>query len=126
MISATESRDEINSYLYKTPAPPVSRKQSQITKLKAKLAQKDDYIGKLTEENQALKNEYGLLRGSLFLLMQRQSQHCLAVLIFSTQKAIYNFYNDFNEFYNDFNENKIYLHLHYNNDIIRQIKLNIC
>lgn len=56
-----------------TPAPPVSRKQSQITKLKAKLAQKDDYIARLTEENQALKNECELLRGRLFLLMQRQS-----------------------------------------------------
>ena len=56
-----------------TPAPPVFCKQSQKTKLKAKLAQKDDYIARLTEENQALKNECELLRGRMFLLMQRQS-----------------------------------------------------
>ncbi|KJR44484.1 hypothetical protein UF75_5133 [Desulfosporosinus sp. I2] len=55
------------------PAPPVFRKQSQITNLKEKLAQKDEYIAKLTDENQALKNECELLRGKLFLLMQRQS-----------------------------------------------------
>ena len=55
------------------PAPPVSPKQSQITNLKEKLAQKDEYIAKLTDENQALKNECELLRGKLFLLMQRQS-----------------------------------------------------
>jgi len=53
--------------------PPVSRKKSQITNLKEKLAKKDEYIAKLTEENQALKNECELLRGKLFLLMQRQS-----------------------------------------------------
>ena len=51
----------------------ISRKQSQITNLKEKLAQTDKYIAKLTEENQALKNECELLRGRLFLLMQRQS-----------------------------------------------------
>lgn len=55
------------------PAPTVSRKQSQITNLKEKLAQKDEYIAKLTDENHALKNECELLRGKLFLLMQRQS-----------------------------------------------------
>lgn len=53
--------------------PPVSQKQSQISSLKKKLAKKDDYIAKLTEENQTLKNECELLRGRLFLLMQRQS-----------------------------------------------------
>lgn len=55
------------------PVPPVSRKQSQIANLKEKLARKDEYIAKLTDENQVLKNECELLRGKLFLLMQKQS-----------------------------------------------------
>lgn len=55
------------------PVPTVSQKQSQIANLKEKLAQKDEYIAKLTDENQGLKNECELLRGKLFLLMQRQS-----------------------------------------------------
>ena len=55
------------------PIPPVSRKQSQITNLKEKLAQKDEYIKKLVEENSDLKQECELLRGRLFLLMQRHS-----------------------------------------------------
>lgn len=55
------------------PIAPVSRKQSQVANLKEKLAQKDEYIAKLTDENQALKNECELLRGKFFLMMQRQS-----------------------------------------------------
>ena len=55
------------------PVLPVSRKQSQIVNFKEKLAKKNEYIAKLTDENQALKNECELLRGKLFLLMQRQS-----------------------------------------------------
>ena len=43
----------------------------QITNLKEKLAQKDAYISNLTAENVALKSECELLRGRLFLLMQR-------------------------------------------------------
>lgn len=46
-------------------------KSSQITNLKGKLAKKDEYIGKLVEENAALKQECEFLRGRLFLLMQR-------------------------------------------------------
>lgn len=53
--------------------PSVPRKQSQIANLKEKLAQKDEYIAKLMDENQSLKNECELLRGRLFLLMQRKS-----------------------------------------------------
>ncbi|HCA30687.1 MAG: DUF6262 family protein [Proteiniphilum sp.] len=54
-----------------TPAKLQSKKQSQITNLKEKLAQKDAYISNLTAENVALKSECELLRGRLFLLMQR-------------------------------------------------------
>jgi hypothetical protein len=53
------------------PAKPQSKRQSQITNLKEKLAQKDAYISNLTVENEALKSECELLRGRLFLLMQR-------------------------------------------------------
>lgn len=55
------------------PVPPISRKQSQITNQREKLAKKDEYIKKLVEENTALKQECELLRGRLFLLMQRHS-----------------------------------------------------
>lgn len=55
------------------PVPPISRKQFQIANLKEKLARKDEYIANLTDKNQVLKNECELLRGKLFLLMQRQS-----------------------------------------------------
>ena len=55
------------------PVTPASQKQSQVISLEEKLARKDEYIAKLTEENQGLKNECELLRGKLFLLMQRQS-----------------------------------------------------
>ena len=54
------------------PSAPV-HKNSQIANLKEKLAKKDEYIKKLVEENAALKQECELLRGRLFLLMQRQS-----------------------------------------------------
>ena len=50
---------------------PQPRKQSQITNLKSKLVKKDEYIANLTKENAALKSECELLRGRLFLLMQR-------------------------------------------------------
>lgn len=42
-------------------------------RMKQRLAKKDQQILQLTEENVALKNECELLRGRLFLLMQRQS-----------------------------------------------------
>lgn len=54
-----------------TPAKLQSKKQSQITNLKERLAQKDAYISNLLAENAALKSECELLRGRLFLLMQR-------------------------------------------------------
>lgn len=54
------------------PSAPV-HKSSQIANLKEKLAKKDEYIKKLTEENTALKQECELIRGRLFLLMQRHS-----------------------------------------------------
>ncbi len=54
-----------------TSAKPQSKKQSQIANLKERLAQKDVYISNLTAENAALKSECELLRGRLFLLMQR-------------------------------------------------------
>ena len=42
-------------------------------RMKQKLEEKDQQIRRLTEENTALKSECELLRGKLFLLMQRQS-----------------------------------------------------
>jgi len=49
------------------------RKNSQIANLKGKLTKKDEYIKRLVDENAALKQECELLRGRLFLLMQRRS-----------------------------------------------------
>jgi hypothetical protein len=51
-------------------APP---KSSANQRMKRKLEEKDQQIRRLTEENAALKSECELLRGKLFLLMQRQS-----------------------------------------------------
>ena len=48
-------------------------KLSKEQKLKVKLKEKDEYVKKITDENIALKNECELLRGRLFLLMQRSS-----------------------------------------------------
>lgn len=42
-------------------------------RMKQKLEEKDQQIRRLTEENTALKSECEMLRGKLFLLMQRQS-----------------------------------------------------
>jgi hypothetical protein len=50
--------------------PPKSTAQQR---MKQKLEEKDQQIRRLTEENTALKSECELLRGKLFLLMQRQS-----------------------------------------------------
>lgn len=50
-----------------------SSKPSGKQRVKQKLAEKDRQILRLTEENAALKSECELLRGRLFLLMQRQS-----------------------------------------------------
>jgi len=50
-----------------------SSKSSGKQRVKQKLAEKDRQILRLTEENAALKSECELLRGRLFLLMQRQS-----------------------------------------------------
>jgi hypothetical protein len=41
-------------------------------RMKQKLEEKDQQIRRLTEENTALKSECELLRGKLYLLMQRQ------------------------------------------------------
>lgn len=48
-------------------------KPSDKQRMKQKLAEKDRQILRLTEENAALKSECELLRGRLFLLMQRRS-----------------------------------------------------
>ena len=53
----------------RTPSPKSTAKQ----RMKRKLDEKDQQILRLTEENTALKSECELLRGKLFLLMQRQS-----------------------------------------------------
>ena len=45
---------------------------THISNLENKLRQKDEYIHRLTTENNELKDECALLRGKLFLLMQRQ------------------------------------------------------
>jgi hypothetical protein len=50
--------------------PPKSTVQQR---MKQKLEEKEQQIRRLTEENTALKSECELLRGKLFLLMQRQS-----------------------------------------------------
>lgn len=42
-------------------------------RMKQKLEEKEQQIRRLTDENTALKSECELLRGKLFLLMQRQS-----------------------------------------------------
>ncbi|HOT58594.1 MAG TPA: DUF6262 family protein [Spirochaetales bacterium] len=42
-------------------------------RMKRKLEENDQQIRRLTEENTALKSECEMLRGKLFLLMQRQS-----------------------------------------------------
>lgn len=49
-------------------APEQSKKRKQSEKFR----EKDERIQRLTEENAALKQECELLRGRLFLLMQRQ------------------------------------------------------
>lgn len=49
--------------------PPKSTAQQR---MKQKLEEKDQQIRRLTEENTALKSECELLRGKLYLLMQRQ------------------------------------------------------
>lgn len=49
-----------------------SREQAKKRKQSEKLRKKDERIQCLTEENLALKQECELLRGRLFLLMQRQ------------------------------------------------------
>lgn len=54
------------------PQPRTSvRKTQHLSKLEEKLRQKDDYIHKLRIENQELEEECALLRGKLFLLMQK-------------------------------------------------------
>jgi hypothetical protein len=50
------------------PSKPSAKQQA-----KQNLAEKDRHIFRLTEENADLKSECELLRGKLFLLMQRQS-----------------------------------------------------
>lgn len=50
-----------------------SGKLSKEQKLKLKLKEKDEQIKRLSAENIALKSECEILRGRLFLLMQRSS-----------------------------------------------------
>ena len=51
-----------------------TNRSTQICNLKKKVLQKEEYILKLTSENEVLKSECALLRGRLYLLMQRQSK----------------------------------------------------
>lgn len=51
----------------------IGSNQSSKERLKQKLTEKDLRIHQLTAENASLKNECEVLRGKLFLLMQRQS-----------------------------------------------------
>jgi regulator of replication initiation timing len=51
----------------------LSGKLSKEQKLRVKLKGKDRQIKRISDENAALKSECELLRGRLFLLMQRQS-----------------------------------------------------
>lgn len=48
-----------------------TNKATRMSNLEKKLRQKDEYIQRLVAENGALKDECALLRGKLFLLMQR-------------------------------------------------------
>jgi hypothetical protein len=50
-----------------------SAKLSKEQKLRLKLKEKDEHIKRITDENICLKSECELLRGKLFLLMQKQS-----------------------------------------------------
>jgi cell division protein FtsB len=51
-----------------------SKKATQVSNLKQKLAQKEERIQKLVAENGKLKEECALLRGRLHLLMQLHSK----------------------------------------------------
>ncbi|HOT59363.1 MAG TPA: DUF6262 family protein [Spirochaetales bacterium] len=48
-----------------------TNKSTRISNLEKKLRQKDEHIRRLIAENDKLKEECALLRGKLFLLMQR-------------------------------------------------------
>lgn len=48
-----------------------TNKATRIFNLEKRLRQKDEYIQRLVAENSELKDECALLRGKLFLLMQR-------------------------------------------------------
>lgn len=52
----------------------VTNKATQISNLKQKLLKKEEYARRLIGENEALKEENALLRGRLYLLMQRQAR----------------------------------------------------
>jgi len=56
-----------NTKVHKSPL----NKSARIKKLEIKLQEKNERIQKLMEENDSLKEECALLRGKLFLLMQR-------------------------------------------------------
>lgn len=56
------------------PQKRAANKATQISNLKQKLLQKDEYIKRLISENEALKEGNALLRGQLYLLMQLQSK----------------------------------------------------
>ena len=55
--------------------PKESVKKSPAKILKDKLAKKDQYITNLISQNVALKKECELLRGKIFLLMQRENMN---------------------------------------------------
>lgn len=63
----TKRKDDTLSNMKK----PTNR-STQICNLNKKVHQKEEYILKLTSENEVLKGECALLRGRLYLLMQRQ------------------------------------------------------
>ena len=65
----TKGKDYTHSKMKK----PTNR-STQICNLKKKILQKEEYILKLTSENEVLKSECTLLRGRLYLLIQRQSK----------------------------------------------------
>lgn len=51
-----------------------TKKVTQISNLKEKLLQKEEYIQRLISDNEELAEANALLRGRLYLLMQRQAR----------------------------------------------------
>ena len=67
-------REVLSRYGFAFGSEVVTESPEQVKKRKQseKLREKDERIQRLTEENLSLKHECELLRGRLFLLMQRQ------------------------------------------------------